>query len=207
MIIFEVCLIILLFLIFGFSHTILASNKVKLRIVEQIGSQIAYYRLFYNIISLLMFFVILQIAPRPDVIIYDLQYPFDLMMVGIQVLSLFGLVWSVRGIDMKEFTGLSQVVRYQKGNYNIKDLDEKILLHVKGAFQYTRHPVYFFCIIFFGFRPTMDLFYLIMFLFMVAYFYIGSYYEERKLVEKFGDKYRNYQSEVPRIIPVNFFKK
>lgn len=206
MIFLEVSIIILLFLLFALSHTILASNKVKFRIIEQVGTQIAYYRLFYNIISLLLFFVILQIAPRPDVIVYDLQFPYDLIMVGIQILSLFGLVWAVQKVDLKEFLGLSQVVRYQKGNYNVKDLDEKISLRIEGAFSYSRHPVYFFCIIFFGFRPTMDLFYLIMFIFFVLYFYIGSFYEERKLVAKFGDEYRKYQSEVPRIFPFKFYK-
>lgn len=199
--------IIFLFALFGLSHTILASNKVKQKIIEQASGQIAYYRLFYNVISLLIFFVIYQIAPRPDIIVYDLHYPFDLVMVGIQILALFGLLWSVKGIDGKEFAGISQIKRYWKGEYDTNDLDGKNELRVEGASKYTRHPIYFFSIIFLGFRSTMDLFYLIMFLCIAAYFYIGSIYEERKLVERFGEAYRNYQSTVPRIIPIRFLNR
>jgi protein-S-isoprenylcysteine O-methyltransferase Ste14 len=47
----------------------------------------------------------------------------------------------------------------------------------------------------------MDLFYLTYFLLIVAYFYIGSYYEERKLVRSFGEFYTRYQESVPQIFP------
>ena len=75
MIILNITAQIFLFTLFAFAHTILASNKTKKRIAHQIGSQIAFYRLFYNVISFLMFYVVLIIAPRPDIIVYDLQYP------------------------------------------------------------------------------------------------------------------------------------
>ena len=34
-----------------------------------------------------------------------------------------------------------------------------------------------------------------------AYFYLGSFPEERKLVQEFGEAYRRYQRAVPRMIP------
>jgi protein-S-isoprenylcysteine O-methyltransferase Ste14 len=39
----------------------------------------------------------------------------------------------------------------------------------------------------------MDLFYLTFFICIVAYFYIGSYFEEKKLVRQFGEVYENYK--------------
>jgi protein-S-isoprenylcysteine O-methyltransferase Ste14 len=36
---------------------------------------------------------------------------------------------------------------------------------------------------------------------IIVYFYVGSFYEERKLVDKFGDEYLLYQKKVPRIFP------
>jgi len=47
----------------------------------------------------------------------------------------------------------------------------------------------------------MDLFYLTFFLLIVAYFYIGAYYEEKKLVRIFGEVYSRYQKSVPQIFP------
>ena len=34
-----------------------------------------------------------------------------------------------------------------------------------------------------------------------AYFYIGTFFEERRLVRTFGEEYRAYQRRVPRFLP------
>jgi protein-S-isoprenylcysteine O-methyltransferase Ste14 len=51
----------------------------------------------------------------------------------------------------------------------------------------------------------MDLFYLTFFACIVVYFYIGSYYEEKKLTEHFGEIYPEYKKSVPRIFPFKLF--
>ncbi|KAB2841082.1 MAG: isoprenylcysteine carboxylmethyltransferase family protein [Melioribacteraceae bacterium] len=203
----DVLIIIFLFVLFGISHTILASNKIKQRIVEGAGNKIAYYRLFYNFISLISFLIIYEISPKPDVVIYDLNYPWDIIILVPQVLSLFGLIWSVKHVDLKEFLGISQIKRYLKNEYKINELDEHSELIIKGAYKYSRHPIYFFSILFLGFRPVMDVFYLTFFFCLIVYFIIGSVYEEKKLVEKFGAEYLEYQKRVPALIPYKIFNK
>lgn len=206
MIAFDVLLIIILFSIFAFIHTLLATLEVKRRIVKNIGEKIAFYRLFYNISSLILFSAFYFISPKPDVIVYDLHYPFDIITFALQVLSLFGLIWSIRTFNLKEFTGIEQIQRYLNGTYDKTELDEKAKLSIKGAAKIVRHPLYLFFILFLGLRPTMSLFYFVTFLCITAYFYIGSFYEEKRLVEIFGDKYKEYQEKVPRIFPIKFFK-
>lgn len=206
MIAFDVLLIIILFSIFAFIHTLLATLEVKRRIVKNIGEKIAFYRLFYNISSLILFSIFYFISPKPDVIVYDLHYPFDIITFALQVLSLFGLIWSIRTFNLKEFTGIEQIQRYLNGTYDKTELDEKAKLSIKGAAKIVRHPLYLFFILFLGLRPTMSLFYFVTFLCITAYFYIGSFYEEKRLVEIFGDKYKEYQEKVPRIFPIKFFK-
>jgi protein-S-isoprenylcysteine O-methyltransferase Ste14 len=55
-------------------------------------------------------------------------------------------------------------------------------------------------------RPVMTLTYFIIVVIFVAYFYIGSVLEEKRLIEKFGEAYTNYQKSVPRIIPIKLFR-
>ena len=206
-IVIDVLLIVGLFLVFAYLHTYLASLKFKEKLVLAIGPKIAFYRLFYNVISIIVFYAIYQIMPKPDVIIYDLQFPFDIIILVLQFGSLYGLVYTGFKINGKEFLGLSQIKRYLNNNYDEKQLDEKNELRTEGIFNYSRHPIYFFSILFLGLRPYMDLFYFIFFICITAYFFIGSYYEERKLVQLFGKEYIEYQNKVPRIFPVKIFNK
>jgi len=202
MIFLDVLIIVFLFLLFGVSHTILASNKLKENLVNVIGDKIAFYRLFYNISSLIILVALYEIAPKPNLIIYDLQYPLDIIVFALQVISIIGFFWASKGIGIMEFLGINQIFRYFDKSYNTNDLDEKSFLKLNGAYKYSRHPIYLFSILFLGLRPTMDLFYLVMFISITLYFYIGSFYEEKKLVEKYGVEYKKYQKKVPRIFPI-----
>ncbi|MCF8259883.1 MAG: hypothetical protein K9J12_03860 [Melioribacteraceae bacterium] len=202
----DVVIIVGLFFLFGLSHTVLASRIVKQKIADTSGDRIAFFRLFYNVSSIIIFILIWIIAPKPSVIIYDLQYPFDLIIYGLQIVSLGGFLWAGSQIDLYEFLGVNQIKRFMKNNYNPNELDEISKFTVKGAFKYSRHPIYFFSILFLGFRPTMDLFYLTAYICIVIYFIVGSIYEERKMVIMFGDEYISYQRNVPRFIPFKIFK-
>ena len=203
---FDVLIIIFLFFIFGYSHSLLASNKFKRYLLPYLGNKIAFYRLAYNIISLLTLYFLYEISPKPDIVIYDLPEPYDIIILIFQFLSLAGLLWSFKYFSGKEFLGTKQIERYLNKDYKPDELDEKLTLKISGPYKYSRHPVYFFSILFLFFRPIMDLFYVTVFICSLAYFYIGSIYEEKKLVENFGEVYKDYQNKVPRIFPANIFK-
>lgn len=203
----DVLILILLFGIYCLFHSVFASFQFKEFIKSKIGKKIAFYRLAYNFLALLGLYLIWEFAPHPSLLIYELNYPFDLIVFGLQLLSLAGVVWCVRYISFKEFLGLSQIDRFFNGDYNEDDLDEKMTLRIQGPYKFSRHPVYLFSILFLLFRPEMNLFYLTMFISFVVYFYIGSVFEERKLVQVFGNDYLEYQNKVSRIFPLkNIFK-
>ncbi len=203
----DVAIIIFLFSLFALSHSILANTKIKNKIAKRVGKNFAFFRAFYNLTSLLFFIFIYEITPHPDLVIYDLSFPYDIIIVVMQIFSIGGLIWSVRVIDVKEFLGLSQIQRFLAGNFSSEESDDNSELVIKGPFKYSRHPLYFFIILFLGLRPIMDLFYLTFYLCFVSYFVIGSYYEEKNLIAKFGNSYLEYQSRVPRLIPYKIFFK
>ncbi|HVO74617.1 MAG TPA: isoprenylcysteine carboxylmethyltransferase family protein [Ignavibacteriaceae bacterium] len=201
----DVFIIIILFIIFAAVHTILASLAVKKLLKNKFGSLIALYRLFYNIFALFSFYFFLRIAPHPLQAIYDLPYPFDLIILAPQLTALAGLVWSIKYTGLGEFTGISQLIRWFKGEYS-DSLDEKMIFTTEGPYRFVRHPLYLFSIIFLVCRPVMDLFYLTLLVCIAGYFYIGSIYEEKKLSEVFGEDYIKYRERVPRIFPVKIKK-
>ncbi len=196
----DVLIIFLLFAVYAWVHSVLASYRVKESFKKNFGNLIAFYRLGYNLFAIVSLYLIYELSPKPHVIIYDLQNPFDILILIPQFIALIGLLWSFKYICVKEFLGINQVKRYIQKKYS-SDLDEDLTLTIGGPYKYSRHPIYFFSIMFLLFRPTMDLFYLTYFLLIVAYFYIGAYYEEKKLVRSFGEIYTRYQESVPQIIP------
>ena len=201
----DVLIIILLFGLYALIHSYLASVKVKEWFKKNFGDLIAFYRLGYNIFALASFYLIYELSPKPQLILYDLPNPYDLIILVPQFLALAGLFWAFKYICFKEFLGLSRVKRYFEKNYN-SELDENLTLQLEGPFKYIRHPVYFFSILILLFRPTMDLFYMVFFLCIVIYFYIGSYFEEEKLANYFGKIYSDYRKSVPKIFPVKLLK-
>jgi protein-S-isoprenylcysteine O-methyltransferase Ste14 len=201
----DVLIIIFLFTVFGYTHSLLASEKVKIQFKKIFGELIAFYRILYNLFSVISLYIIYDISPKPRIIIYDLPNPFDLIILIPQFLSLAGVFWVFKYICLREFLGLEQIKRFFGKRYTT-ELDEEFTLRIEGPYRYSRHPIYFFSITFLLFRPVMDLFYLTFFICIVVYFYIGSYYEEKKLVRQFGDIYENYKKEVPGIFPVKLFK-
>lgn len=203
--VFDVFIIAILFALFGLSHSFLASLWVKKMLLSLLGSKMAFYRITYNIFSLISLFVIYQLSPKPSLKIYDLPNPFDLIILIPQFAGIAGFLWTLKFFDTKEFLGLNQIYRYFNDQYNSEELDERLTLRIEGPYRYSRHPVYLFSIMILIFRPVMDLFYLTILLCIITYFYIGSYFEEKKLREVFGEKYRNYQEKVPRIFPVRFY--
>jgi protein-S-isoprenylcysteine O-methyltransferase Ste14 len=191
----------------GFVHSFLASLKVKEFFKKQFGKAISFYRLCYNLFSIVTLYLIWEYSPHPSTKIYQLNPPFDFLVLIPQMLSLLGIIWCFRFISSKEFLGLAQIERFLNKEYSEEELDEKMTFRIEGPYKYSRHPIYFFSIVFLLFRAEMDLFYLTVLIVFIAYFYIGSVYEEKKLVSIFGDDYREYQEKVPRIFPVKLFTK
>lgn len=200
----DIVIIIFLFFLFASSHSILAAFHVKERITKRVGTKIAFYRLFFNLSSVIIFIAVYFLSPKPNIIIYDLQFPYDMIIFAVQIIGIIGLFWSGSYLNLKEFLGITQIERYFQGTYSLDDLDEHHELVIEGPFKYSRHPLYFFSIMVLGFRPTMDLFYLVFFICMLIYFYVGSMYEEKNLEKRYGQSYLNYKNNVSRLIPNPF---
>lgn len=179
----------------------MASLWFKNFLLRWLKNKIAFYRLFYNLFSSLYFLFIIFNIPDIELIIYKIEKPYSYLLLIPLLIGLIGIYYSSKFISIKEFLGIEQIKRYINNTYTLSDLDEKMTLRIEGPYKYSRHPIYFFSIIIVLSIPEMNLSRLVIVGFIILYFYIGSIYEERKLVEIFGDEYREYQKSVPRIIP------
>ncbi|MFO7524132.1 MAG: hypothetical protein R6W68_01640, partial [Ignavibacteriaceae bacterium] len=64
-----------LFSVYGYVHSILASIKFKEFLRKQFGKLIAFYRLLFNVFSVIGLYLIWEFGPHPSLLIYELNSP------------------------------------------------------------------------------------------------------------------------------------
>ena len=70
-----------------------------------------------------------------------------------------------------------------------------------SLYKSVRHPLYVGWIIVFWAAPTMTIAHMVFALMSTAYILVAIQFEEKDLIDEFGDEYRKYQEDVPMIIP------
>lgn len=153
-----------------------------------------YYRLIYVSIAVLTLLPILAlVAFLPAQVVWAISPPWLYLTLTLQGLALLCLLMTVLQVDTLAFIGLRQLRQ--------PDAEETNTLVTRGFYRWVRHPLYFFSLVIFWLFPIMTDLTLAFFIASSLYFIIGTIPEERKLVEIYGEVYRNYQKDVPRIIP------
>lgn len=186
-------------------HSITAGKTLKEYIRLQFPVIYPFYRLFYNIVSLVTFGLAWYFSPKPGYVIYDLVYPYDIIILFPKTLAAVGILYTFRYFDGMSFLGITQSIRYiRTGNAEIASTEADDFTE-KGPYRYSRHPLYLYSILFLVFQPSVTLYYLVLTILAIIYFYAGSYYEERKLENRFGGVYGSYKKKVPRIFPWDYF--
>lgn len=192
------------FAFFAFMHSLLASHKIKRRLFEKWPVFKVYYRLFYNIIAISIFgFWFYLTVPIPEKTIYRIPFPFSLLGYVIQGIALLLIVRSARQFGVARFLGFEQLQRYKNKQELPEYLDENYRgdMVKQGLYRWVRHPLYTFSVLFLISRPELTTKWLILILIFTAYFWIGSHFEEKKLIERFGDEYIQYRKDTPRMLP------
>ncbi|PCJ45435.1 MAG: hypothetical protein COA74_15700 [Gammaproteobacteria bacterium] len=69
-------------------------------------------------------------------------------------------------------------------------------------YKIVRHPLQFGVLMGVWATPHMTMTHLMLAVLLTIYIFIGLHYEEKDLVKSLGDKYENYQKQVPMLIPI-----
>jgi methanethiol S-methyltransferase len=198
-------LIFLTLMAFGIVHSLLASHEAKQIAQRLLGRNVATatYRLVFNVLALATILPALYLVFRlPDRELYRFSAPWDSIALGLQVLAALGLLYSVYQMDAWFFLGLRQLGEPpQLGlRYSIDSTSTPQLV-TNGLHRFVRHPLYTTSLIVLYLASPMSLNWLAFAVSCNVYFFIGSIFEERKLVHEFGDAYRLYQQRIPRLVP------
>lgn len=195
-------LLLLSLSVVGFSivHSLTASLSFKAWLRNKMGKLFydAWYRLFYNLLSLLTLAPILLLAVGEGKLLWDVEGAIFYLFQILRLVALLGIVVSLQQIDWKSFIGIRQVWAYYRKS-STSAVPEKLM--ISGIYRFTRHPLYLFSILFLWCKPSMTLPWLVFSSLATLYFLAGSLIEEKKMELQYGDQYRQYQKTVPWLIP------
>jgi protein-S-isoprenylcysteine O-methyltransferase Ste14 len=189
-------LIIAAFLTYSIVHSILAARRVKAWVQNRFGpSGHRYYRLIYNLVGGVSFLPILALLTAfPGDEVYRWSRSWLYLAILMQLLGVMVIIVGLLQTGVWSFFGLSWML----GKPN-SGADRLI---TKGLYRWMRHPLYTGGLLLLWFIPIMTTSLLALNLAATLYLYIGSIFEERRLLAAFGEEYRQYQRQVPRMIPI-----
>ena len=199
----EYLILAILWIAFCALHSGLISITFTNFIKQKIGNLYRFYRLFYNIFS------IVTLIP---VLIYSVsirQQPFftwDGYLLPVKdilfFIGVFCFIAGARHYSFGQFSGFAQI----KEGINHNLINQTGKLSSRGILGVVRHPFYagIFPLIW---SSDLDITALIINIILTIYVLIGTLLEERKLIAEFGDAYREYQQKVSMLFPLKWIKK
>lgn len=181
-------------------HSIFADLKVKSFFAKILKGKQKFYRIAYVLLASIGLGVIgfaQLMIQSPEFISLD-NFPILILGAFTMFVGIFILMKASKAYDMNEFLGFSQIKSAK--------LEVYTELKISGLNKIVRHPLYFGTIIlilgFFLASPTQNN--LALLLLTLVYLFVGAKLEEKKLVEFYGESYRNYRKNVRMLIPYLF---
>ncbi len=112
------------------------------------------------------------------------------------LLALVVGIWG--GLSLKGFDSFGlRPIRYR---FRAKPSPPSVLV-VQGAYRWVRHPLYLVVLLMIWSYPVLTIDRLLFNMLWTIWIVIGAVLEERDLIAEFGDDYREYQRNVPMLLP------
>lgn len=187
-------------LAFALIHSLTAGARFKNWFKQQYGERAYHglYRVCYNLLSVLILAPIMLTIWLNGNVLYTIPADWWPVFDGLQLTGSIGLVIALLQIDLFRFAGLTQLVALWRGD-PLPLPPEK--LQTRGLYAVVRHPLYLFSLLALWFIYPMTDLMLVFNMAATLYFFIGSFYEEQRMVQAFGSEYEHYRQRVAWLIP------
>ncbi len=183
-------ILILLWGIYFFLHSFMASVTVKTRITNVLGCSQKNYRLAYNLFNIItLILLVFLLLKTPSSLFYKGNPVLEVIGILVLFLGFLIMIFAVKNYDLSAFFGFRN--------------ETSMALQVKGIHKYVRHPLYSgTLLLFLGICIAWpEIKNWILFLLMFIYILVGIKLEEKKLITIYGDEYRSYQKKAKQLIP------
>lgn len=183
-----------------FLHSFLAHNKVKEYIYSNLIKE-RYYRIFFISYATLFLIPIAYFYFSANKTVYfETNIFLSTLGIILIIFSVYIFYISFKNYDFKEFLGLDRINSEHKIHYQ---------LNTGGINKYVRHPLYSasYPLMTGIFLLAPDNYILAGCIIISIYLPIGIIFEEQKLIEEYGKKYKDYMKNVPMLFPNTKYQK
>lgn len=184
-----------LFSVFALHHSLLARSGMKQRLTRMLPPWME--RSVFTWTASMLFLVVCLAWQPVDGTLYSLRGVFRVIGYAAQASGLVLTMLGSFAIDVLDLAGVRPVLRARSG-----EGVAHAVLKVDGVYAFVRHPLYFGWALFVFGAPEMTGTRLLFAFVSTAYVAIAIPFEERSLVDVFGDAYRQYQRRTRwRMVP------
>ncbi len=184
----------LLSLLFFIQHSIMLRKGFRKWLSGFIAPD--YLGAVFSIFSGLFLLMLMLFWQKSTSIQIEFHGTIYLFMRFLFFISIIGYYFTFRSLRSFDLLGIRDISAYLKGK-TIRGS----LFTVRGPYKLVRHPLYFLSLLMIWTNVTITTDRLLFNGIWTAWIIIGTFLEERDLIDSFGDEYRNYQHKVPMLIP------
>jgi len=175
-------------------HSLLAAARFKGWIGNRWPRFMPRYRIVFNATAAVTLLPVLWLVYGGESIwLWQWKGSWAWIANGLALAAIVCLFASARIYDMDEFLGLRQLREH--GN------DFSQTFTISTLHRFVRHPWYCIGLVLIWTRDMTEPL-LISALAITAYLFIGSKFEEWKLIDSYGERYRGYMAAVPGLVPL-----
>lgn len=187
---------LLLLTLFALQHSIMARRSFK-RWWTQFVSPAVERSTFVLAATAALALLLWQWVPIPEPVIWRVDSPVLAQVLwGIFWLGWATLLLSTFLLNHFELFGLRQVfARMMDREIPEQEFRTPLL------YRYVRHPIYLGFVLAFWATPVMTAGHLLFAIGGTGYILVGIWFEERDLIDQFGDRYRKYRAQVGMLFP------
>jgi protein-S-isoprenylcysteine O-methyltransferase Ste14 len=183
-----------LLLFFGLQHSLMARSFFKDGLLRNVPHAVK--SATYSVSSSICLVMIFYFWQPIEGFVWNFQS--DIAFWSITMLYILGWLSAFVAtfiIDHFELFGLHQ------GYRALKNLPQpEVKFQVKYFYKYIRHPIQAGTLVGLWATPSMSYGHLLLSVGMTIYVLIGLYYEEKSLINTFGEEYKEYMKNTPMLI-------
>jgi protein-S-isoprenylcysteine O-methyltransferase Ste14 len=179
---------------FFVQHSVMVRRSFRRKLAACVPPH--YHGAFYAITSGLTLSALIALWQPTSWVFVSVDPPVRWAFRAVFGVAVVSFVWAIRALGSFDGLGVRPIRAHLRG-----EPMRELPLTIRGPYRWVRHPLYTLVLVLIWSNPDLTGDRLVFNILWTIWMVIGTVFEERDLIEDFGEDYRRYQQKVPMLIP------